>query len=157
MKNALSLALLTIASLGYGHDIKMAIFEISANGPELSMTVAIDKEDFLEIMQEEFPEAFAHRELKELASQYLDSKLSVEINGYCTSIHLHEIEYGALNIQLKGALAVPNAPIEEIQVTNRFMIDRVKDHDNIMRFKLNGKNRSFRLNSDRVSTIATYQ
>ena len=157
VKSGLSIILLFIAFVGFGHDIKMAIFEISENESGLSMMVSIDKEDFLQTLKAEFSSDFQKRELEEIAQEYLQSKLSIKVNGDCRSFQLNEIEYGDLNIYLKGSLDGPGRSITEVQITNTVMIDHVKDHDNIIRLKLNERKRSFRLNSDRISTVARYE
>lgn len=151
-----TLLLLTL-NLGFGHDIQMAIFEIYEGRDGLEMTVSIDKEDFLRTLATEFASEYSAARIGELAFEYLDSKMAVKVNGECTSFKISEIEYGNLNIHLKGSLNLNVEQVKEVSINNTCMIDLFEDHDNIIKLKLNNRSRSFRLNKDRTSTIALYE
>ncbi|WP_370090227.1 DUF6702 family protein [Ekhidna sp.] len=138
------------------HDIKMAIFEIFETDSGLAMTVSVDREDFYETLTREFPEKVKTHKIEDLAFLYLDSKTKITVNGACTSFAIHEIEFGELNIHLTGSLNLRVDGVKEIRVTNTCMIEHYEGHDNIIKLKLNDRTRSFRLNSKRTSTVATY-
>lgn len=141
---------------GYSHDIKLAVFEVFEAESGLEMNVTLDKEDFLSSLESEFGIRPTSDNLQKLAFEYLDSKVSIKVNGECTSFAILEIVFSNLNIHLKGSLNIQIAAIEEIHMTNSCMVDLIEDHDNIMKLKLNNKTRSFRLNRSRTSTTATY-
>lgn len=155
MKKLLNILLLTICFFGYGHDIKMAIFEIYEGESSLEMSISLDKEDFLATLSTEFHELTSEN-LELLAFQYLDSKIAININGECTTFTIDEVEFSDLNIHIRGSLNIQINEVKEVQMTNTCMIELFKDHDNIMKLKLNDRTRSFRLNQNRTSTIATY-
>ena len=141
---------------GFNHDVKIAVFEISQGKSGLEMTISVDKEDFLKALATEFPSELASENLGGMAFDYLASKIAIEVNGECTSLTLHEIEFDNLNIHLRGSLNTQVCKVEEIRMTNTCLIDLFEDHDNIMKLKLNDRTRSFRLNNKRTSTVATY-
>ena len=156
MKKLFTTLLLITIHFGYGHDIKMAIFEIYQGKSGLKITISVDKDDFLKALATEFPTGLTSENLGELAFDYLASKIAIEINDECTSLALHEIEFDNLNTYLRGSLNTQVCKIEEVRMTNTCMIDLFEDHDNIMKLKLNDRTRSFRLNSRRTSTVAHY-
>lgn len=143
-------------NFGFNHDIKIAVFEIYQGKSGLEMTISVDKDDFLKVLENEFTLGLTSENLGELAFDYLDSKIAIEVNGVCTSFTIHEVEFGNLNIHLKGSLNTQVTKVKEVRMTNTCMIDLFENHDNIMKLKLNDRTRSFRLNSKRTSTIATY-
>ncbi|MEO9482531.1 MAG: DUF6702 family protein [Ekhidna sp.] len=146
-----------VLHLGYSHDIKMAIFEISENESGLIISASLDKEDFLKTLAATFPAEFPKGDIMGLAFEYLNDKLAININGACTSLVINEIEFGRLNIHLKGSLKVGATKIREVEVRNTCMIDLFEGHDNIIKLKLNNRSRSFRLNKNRTSTTAFYE
>lgn len=135
----------------------MAIFEISQNRHDLNMTVSVDKEDFLQTLLNEFPDEYSSLKLPELALEYLKSKVYINVNGECASFEIEEVKYGDLNILIKGSLNLSVEHVKEVTIRNTCMIDLFEGHDNIIKLKLNDLNRSFRLNQDRVSTVAKYE
>ena len=154
---ALNSILISLAiHFGFNHDIKMAIFEIYQGKSGLEMTISVDKEDFLKALAAESPSGITSENLGGMAFDYLVSKIAIEVNGECALLALHEIEFSNLNIHLRGKLNTQVCKVEEVRMTNTCMIDLFEDHDNIMKLKLNDRTRSFRLNSKRTTTVATY-
>ncbi|MEO9872872.1 DUF6702 family protein [Ekhidna sp.] len=155
MKKIFSLLLVGISSISYSHDIRMAIFEITENDSGLQMNISVDRYYFYESLKNEF-EDHATRDFENMAWEYLQSRVAIEVDGNCTAFEITEIEYGEENIYLKGSLNLQLEDIKEVKMTNTCMVDLVEGHDNIMKLKLNDRTRSFRLNSKRTSTIASY-
>ncbi|MEP0984643.1 DUF6702 family protein [Ekhidna sp.] len=156
MRKLISILLLSSFYFGFGHDIKMAMFEIYEGKSGLEMTVTVDKEDFYSALSEEFPTKIQEHEIRDLAFEYLESRVSIKVNGACTSFSIHEIESGDLNIHLKGSLNLEVDNVQKVTISNTCMIDLFEDHDNIVKLRLNDRNRSFRMHRNRTSTEAIY-
>lgn len=142
---------------GYCHDIRMAIFEVFEGDAGLEMTVSLDRNCFTQIIQKECLTAYNSEDFKLLTSEYLRSKVLIEIDSRCTSFEVFQIEFSEENIFVKGSLNLKTEKIKEVKLTNTCMIDFIEDHDNIMKLKLNDRTRSFRLNSKRTTTVASYK
>ena len=156
MRQVASIALIILSYFGYGHDIKMAIFEIYEGNAGLEMKISIDKDDFLKTLAQEFPTTFSNNKITDHAHTYFGSHVTITVNGKCTSFKIKEVRFSETNIHLTGTLNLQVDEVREVRVTNTCMVDLYKDHDNIIKLRLNEKNRSFRLNKDRTSTVATY-
>ncbi len=157
MRKILLISLLFASAFGYGHDIKMAVFEVSRNEQGLQMTISVDKDNFLEILSIQY--AVSRHELENLkkwAWQYIDSHLLLTVNNTCTSFIIDTFEYGEQNIVITGKLDFVTDQIQEVQIENYCLVDVFTDHENIMKLKLNGSERSFRLNKDRTATMVEY-
>ena len=156
MKRIVSFILLFTFFIGYAHDIRMAVFEIIKVEKGLEMHVSVDRYDFFQTLESEYPAAFDTENLEQITLDYLQSKVAIEIDGKCSDFEIEEIEYYKQNILIKGSLNLDIDEINEVKMTNTCMIDSIEGHDNIMKLKLNDRTRSFRLNSERTSSIASY-
>ena len=157
MKKKLIIFFLIVTNSGYAHDIKMAVFEIVQNEHGFQMSITLDKEDFLRTLSSLYgagPDNL--RGLQGRVWQYFDSHLMITINDQCTSLTINTIQHGKENIVLNCSLNLPVGRVEEVRIENYCMIDQIDKHENIMRLKLSDRDRSFRLNRDRVSTTAKY-
>lgn len=156
MKKILSTFLILSFYIGYCHDIRMAIFEIYEDPSGLKMNVSVDKYYFNQTLQTEFPTDYNSANFERLTWEYLQSRVTIEIDGNCTAFEINEIEYSDENIFIKGSLNLRLQDVNEVKMTNTCMIDLIEGHDNIMKLQLKDRTRSFRLNSKRTSTIASY-
>lgn len=140
----------------FSHDIRMAVFEIYAGSDGLEMRVSADRYNFIQTLKTEFPHSFCADQMEQISMQYLESKLTIEIDGECSSFEITSIQYSDENIFIKGSLNLKLNEVRQVKMTNTCMIDLLPGHDNIMKLKLNDRIRSFRLNSKRISTVALY-
>ncbi|MEP1035494.1 DUF6702 family protein [Ekhidna sp.] len=157
MKRLLSVTLILLFGTLYGHDIRMAIFEIYEGDCGLVMNVSADRYYFSQTLKNEFPSRFKDEHFEQITWEYLQDKVAIEIDGNCTAFEINEIEYSEENIFIRGKLNLILDDVKEVKMTNTCMIDFIDGHDNIMKLKLNDRTRSFRLNSKRTSTTASYK
>lgn len=159
MKVSVLILILVIGYDGYSHDIKMAVFEISRGESDkgLAISISVDKEDFLKTLFISSGMRLSTKEnLKKEAQLYLESNLTIRVNGLCTSLIVTSVDYDNDNIQLEGVFEVSAHIISEVQVENYCLLDVVDDQENIVHLNLNDRQRSFRSNKNRVRTVATY-
>lgn len=149
--------ILLSAHFSYCHDIRMAVFEIYDGPSGIEMQISADRHNFIQTLKAEFSDSFCEEMLGQITTEYLQSRLAIEIDGNCTTFEVFGIEYSDENIFIKGTLNLNLKTIQEVKMINTFMIDIIKGHDNIMKLKLNDRSRSFRLNSKRTSTVAFYK
>lgn len=144
----------SILSPGYGHDLKLAIFEISETDRGYEMFVSADRLFLLECIHSAYPSS--NDSYENLLLDYLQCTVGVYINGEHAAFKLKEVEYGNDNIVLLVQLTTQLQHISEIQLQNSFMTERIDGHENIMKLRINDRMRSFRLNKSRTTTIANY-
>ena len=82
----------------------MAIFEIYEGSNGLEMIVSVDRDYFNETIKNEYPNSHQFKKWDEMAWEYLQSRVSIEVNGNCTAFEITEIEYTKDNIYLSGSL-----------------------------------------------------
>lgn len=159
MKRILTIVFLLSLNFGFGHDLRMAIFEISEGENGLELSVSIDRDGFMTTLQENCNESLIHHEFEDAVWEYLDSHMKIYVNDKLGKLDVGSIELGDQNIFINGALNVPDeiiGEIREIRMTNSCLVETIEGHDNLMKLKINDRQRSFRLNKDRISTTATY-
>ena len=156
MRRLLIIFLIPLINFGFGHDIRMAIFEISESSEGLTLKISIDKNDFYASLEKEFGSTFTANKLEELSWIYLSKKLDIEINEIKVFFDSGETTIDTYNIHMTTTLNPKIDQVTEIKMTNTCLIDSIEGHDNIMKLKLNNRVRSFRLNKKRTSTIASY-
>ncbi len=157
--NSLIFIFAMIISGGYAHDINMAVFEISSkkDNSSLMLSITLDREDFLRTLFASTGSRLSTNErLKWAAQHYFESNLMIRVNGSCTSFRITDAEFLGEYIKLKGVFERTYDAINEVQVENYCMLNVVKDQENIVRLHLNDQQRSFRLNEDRIRTVASY-
>ena len=155
MRRLLIIFLIPLVNFGFGHDIRMAIFEISERNEGLTLKVSMDKDDFYASLEKEFSSLSADN-IEELSWIYLTKNLDIEVNETRVLFKTGEITFDTYNIHLTTTLNPKISRITKVKMTNTCLIDSIEGHDNIMKLKLNSRVRSFRLNKKRTSTIASY-
>lgn len=151
-----STAFLLSMNFGFGHDLKMAIFEIYEGKTGLEISISIDREVFLQTLKADCSETMLQNEFEDAAWEYLDSHMKIFVNDQFGSFHIEEIEYGRQNMIITGSLNVSVKEVREVRMTNTCLVDSIDGHDNIMKLNLGGRLRSFRLNEKRTATTAKY-
>ena len=157
MKKIFILFLIPLVNFAFGHDIRMAIFEISENTTGLTIDISLDRADFLACLEKEFLSEFSEENMKELSWTYLRRKLKIEIDEIEIAYDNEELTMNRNIIHLSANLKFNNHSIKQVKLTNTCFVDIIEGHDNIMKLKLNDRLRSFRLNKKRTSTIASYE
>ncbi|MGB3464712.1 MAG: DUF6702 family protein, partial [Cyclobacteriaceae bacterium] len=88
--------------------------------------------------------------------KYLHNNFQLSLNDHCVSPVLQSISADDEFIRLKLSVANCSAKVNKITVFNTCLVNSIDGHSNIFRAKINGKDRSFRLTENRISTEITY-
>lgn len=140
------------------HDIKLAVFELSENQNELALTISIDRNDLMKVLQPAMQGLGKNKSFLQVATDYFNEKMAIAVNDECAAILLSRVEYSDHMIYFSGSLKCSvSQPIREIKMSNSCLVDAFSQHENIMKLRLNNKTRSFRLNKDLTSTVAYYE
>lgn len=148
---------LQLTTVGYGHDIRLAIFELSQskNSNDLQLSISFDKEDLKNSIRHQYTAASEDDFNKKLV-EYLNENFKLTINDQCLTLTVGSIEEENDFIRLKAEINEPVESVSKIRVFNTCLIDYTEGHSNIFKCKLNGKLRSFRLTESRISTEFEY-
>ena len=160
MKILISTALVLFTLSVQAHDIRLAIFELSesASGDYLSLNVSMDKEDLqrsISNLHPDFADASATTKENWIVA-YLKENFKITAAQDCAEITNFDLSYEEDFVKIKARVKGLSKPIRQIQIQNTCLIDYTEGHSNIIKCKLHGKLRSFRLTEDRVSTVIEY-
>lgn len=143
----------------HAHDLRMGMFEVYVSEGEYKMDIRFDKEELLKCIQINFHE-YAHKssdeDLVNYISEYLDSNLGLIINDFCVSPSVEKLEFTKDFIHITTSLNYVSSRVDTIKVFNACLLDTSNKHTNIMKFALNDRIRSFKLDADRTSTLVSY-
>ena len=158
MKQLILILILCLAGPGFGHDIRMAIFEISQQEGRYVLEVSLDKADLKKSLLTTYPllrksDDLDHKEHS--IKDYLLNNFQLRINDECQEMTVEKIEYDKEFVRISIALPY-EGPIKDIVVFNTCLIDYNPGHMNIFKAKLNDKVRTFNLNGERISTSFSY-
>ncbi|MEQ9229823.1 MAG: hypothetical protein RIF46_04015, partial [Cyclobacteriaceae bacterium] len=120
-------------NFGFGHDLKMAIFEIYEGKTGLEISISIDREVFLQTLKADCSETMLQNEFEDATWEYLDSHMKIFVNDQFGSFHIEEIEYGRQNMIITGSLNVSVKEVREVRMINTCLVDSIDGHDNIMK------------------------
>ena len=160
MKTYLMISLLLVTLTANAHDIRLAIFEISepSSGNHLLLNASIDIEELGRSLLEAYPDyinsSTAEQEKKIIA--YITKNLQITIGQQLTKIKNVSINYDGEFVKVKADISDVTTPIRRIYIENTCLIESNRGHSNIIKCKLYGKLRSFRLTEDRISTVIEY-
>ena len=148
---------LQLTTVGYGHDIRLAIFELSQseNSNGLKLSISFDKEDLENSIRHQYAST-SGSDFNKLIVAYLNENFRLTINDLCMTLQVGSIEEENDFIRLKAEINEPVESVSKIRVFNTCLIDYTEGHSNIFKCKLNGKLRSFRLTESRISTEFEY-
>ena len=130
------------------HDIKMAQFTIHVESNKLMCDGRIDKDDLQAVLGECFTE--------EDVEVYLRDHLSFKFNDREVSFGLILITHSKNWTSIRFGLETDNHIPKSVEVSNSILTADVEGQDNIMRFKLHDKSRTFRFNKERVNISFNY-
>lgn len=133
--------LLILSLSAISHDIRLAQFTIHVEEGQLVCDGRIDKEDFQKVLGDDLSQ-------KRIKS-YLENHLTFSFNSSDISFKLVSYELSKNWFSIRFELETTNHNPKDVEVTNTILSEEIEGHDNIMRFALHDKTRSFRLNEDR--------
>ena len=158
MKYFILIVLLVANSFGYGHDIRMAIFEISKQDNGYILEVSMDRDDFEKSIFSTYPTYKKTKESQvkeQFIADYLQSNFQLHINSRCQEMSVKSIDYDDENIRIVLALTY-KGKVKQVEVLNTCLIDYTPGHRNIFKANLNDRVRTFNLNEKRISTSFVY-
>lgn len=159
MKKILLFTLLFTSSQLYAHDIQIATFEISDAADGFAIEIALDKEDFGKSLLTAFPDLKVDSGIEVWEAhikQYIAMNFQLRFNGHCEDLVIDNITYDENYIRLSGHIPSQIRKVSKIDVFNTCLIDYNEGHLNLVRSNINGKNRTFRLSENRISTVIEY-
>lgn len=149
---AVLLTLVTTAT----HDIKLAVFEIQESEAGLALSVTIDREDFFKELAPEIQKQSPNVNFYALATSYFNDHVRISVDGNNAKFRVLKMEYSDEMAHISGTLNLPNSKVGEVKMSNTCLVSTFSQHENIMKLKLNGRVRSFRLTKEHTATVATY-
>jgi len=157
MRIFLTILLLQIATFGYGHDIRLAIFEISEGQSvnQLILNISFDKDDLELSLTMNYPQ-ISQGVKNDLIRKYVNENFQISLNSNSVELIINSIKYDDEFVRLTASITEFNESIKQIRVFNTCLIDYTEEHSNIIKSKLYDKVRSFRLTEDRISTVIDY-
>jgi len=157
MKKLVFIVFIFIVQLGYGHDIRMAMFEISQNEQGYLLEMSFDKLDLEKSLITAYPSLSESNDREAAIIEYIKGNFQLSINDTCVDFEVEQITYEEEYVRVKATLPVEYKKIHIINVFNTCLIDYNEGHNNIIKSKLNGKTRTFRLSHKRTSTVIDYR
>ena len=141
----------------FNHDFAMANFQISQEKEGLVLNIKMDKENLENIYRNKEGKKNETTIGDDFIQKYLDEhfilmvndkKVNFHLQGVSTNKYFYKIEFSSLN-KFKEI-------IHKVQLKNTCLIDDVDNHSNLVNFKFNGKERTFRLHESRVRIDLEY-
>ena len=160
MKRILIIILLTVSHFGYSHDMKMAMFEIFKSDVGYGLDMSFDKLDFEKSLITSFPEMSGLKDSEARAAyiiHYIESNLQMDFNGVCITPEVQSIVYEEEYVRVYAMLPLQLDDIHTINIFNTCLIDYNEGHMNIIKVRLNGAVRTFRLSAERIRTTVEYK
>lgn len=156
MRKIIFITALLIVNFGYGHDLRMAIFEISQVEGRYVIDITFEKENIQKSLIASFGRvSYQEEHFKQTIKDYLEGNFKIIINGECVTPEIQNLTFDEEHLRVNAALPVNFQHISTIEVFNTCLLE-ISGHMNIIKVKLNGQTRTFRLTKDRVSTVIDY-
>ena len=162
---ALGFALILVLLNGFSFVHKYYVSITQIDFAEEQESVQITSRIFIDDLEDVFRERF-NKEIvldvdqeSEMLEFYIESyikeKVSVKINGEDVILNYLGKEYE--NDILFCYLEIENSnEIKAIEITNTILFDKFDDQKNIIRFKINNKNKSFVLTQDKQMSLLNF-
>ena len=130
------------------HDLKIALFDIRYEDGQMSCFVRVDRVEFFKALDNTVTnQSIQNYVADHFTMQFDEKKASLAVLDYELRPDFIEIE-----MEVSDYIVRP----KQIKVMNTFLLDQMEEQENVVRFNLNDKTRSFRLNSERKETLVKY-
>lgn len=136
------------------HEVQLARFELTQANGQLKLDIFVEKED-MNALKNNFTKlqlnekmAFVNDYIASHTEWYFNQQLYIICNYNYTSDSRH--------LRLAGHFNEAPENIKRIQVNNRFLIQEIPGHLNIIHLKLDEKLRSFRMDKQRQKITINY-
>ncbi|UII33454.1 hypothetical protein LVD17_06410 [Fulvivirga ulvae] len=160
MKYLLSILFVLFSCVGYGHDIRMAIFEISEDNKNYTLDISFDKKDLERSLITAYPELLTVKDnmtRESYIKDYLESNFQLAINNKCIAPNIEAVTYEDEYVRIHATLPIKWQSVETINVFNTCLLDYNEGHSNIIKVRLNKRTRTFRLSAERITTVVDYR
>ena len=149
------LLLFALLSGKTNHDVQMTQFELSQQKGTLALTIKVEKMDFFRSWKGF--EFLAMNQQKAIINDYLQHNTFWSFNGLPFSLCTYEIQEDNEHFFIRANFE--NAPLKIVQVRfrNRFLIEEIKGHLNIIHINLNEQRRSFKMDKKRQVITLEYK
>ncbi|MEO1049273.1 MAG: DUF6702 family protein [Bacteroidota bacterium] len=154
------LILFLASHIGYGHDIRMAVFEISKDDLGYRLEISLDRSDIMRCLSPSSKHSSSKEDIEASIIGYIQQNFQLVINEDHCLENLPNPSFSYTRDMVRISVQLPMErvnSIETIRVFNTCFIEHIEGHLNIVRANLNGRYRSFKLSSDRVSTVIDYR
>jgi hypothetical protein len=133
------------------HSFKMAIFTLEESAGGLLVTARFDAEDFA-------AQPGLNKLHPEAVSRYLNEHFQVQLNSEQLNLQKLSLTEDGLYVELSALLMASraNESVKEVRIFNTCLTDALPGYSNIVKLKLEGSTRAFRMHKERTEIIATY-
>lgn len=159
----LTLAIPLLAFTGF-HKYYVSVTEVDyvPNQESVQITTRIFADDFEKALRERFNKDIVltqkdeAKEVDHYIDVYLKEKIKVEINGENTELDYLGKEYDGFDI-VQCYIEIKNVKkIEAIKITNRVLFSLFDEQQNMIKTKINSKQKSFLLNKDNREALLKF-
>ena len=160
MRYLLLILFVLFSCFGYGHDIRMAIFEISKDSKNYTLDISFDKKDLERSLITAYPKLLTAKDnmtRESYIKDYLESNFQLAINNNCVVPNIEAVTYEDEYVRIHATLPIKWQNVETINVFNTCLLDYNEGHSNIIKVRLNERTRTFRLSSERITTVVDYR
>lgn len=145
----------TLSQKGVGHELNFGLFDLFENQNSFYMEIRLDRVNMMRaIGADDYNQNI--KSLQCELTQYLNENLSLEFNGTETWLDYTAFSSSDEVVVILARVVVPYQPVSEIQISNTILLSEVDSQTNIIKTSFHERNRSFRLNADRTSTLIKY-
>ena len=154
MKNII-IILASFFSIDDFHEFKIGRYEVRPNQDDITLFIALDRHDFTEVVQKQSgcsdSEAFAT-----CMTEYIVDHFKLNFDGVeaCMEYQNHTVKKELIEMTFR--IGINPEEVNSIKVFNDILLEQWSYQENIMFFLLNDKQRSFRLNKNRIRTQVDY-
>lgn len=148
IKVAITYFLLIFSLSAESHDMRMAQFTVYIEDGQMICEGRIDREDFQSVLGDDLS--------NQMVEGYLRKHLNFKFNA--TNVDFTSVSYELKKkvISIRFALETTNYDPQNVEIFNTILLAEIEDQDNIMRFALHDKTRTFRFNEKRKTISFNY-
>jgi len=137
------------------HEFKIGRYEIRPNEKDISLFIALDRNDFAEAVQKQSG-CTDDEALALCMTDYILEHFRLNFDGVdaCFEYQDHTIKRDLIEMNFR--IGINPQGVKSIEVFNDILLEQWSYQENILFVMLNDKKRSFRLNKDRIKTRVVY-
>jgi len=136
------------------HDVAIANFDIFQKENSIQLEIVMDKESVEKSLKECLKGEVDFN--RKNISQYLNEKSTWEFNDDVVELEVINISKDELFYHIKCQFKNDLDVIKKIKIRNTCLLEKTKNHSNIMNFHLNNKMRTFRMHKGRKKILVEY-